>query len=108
MTEKSKKRRKLSHEILALFAVCLAVTLALYFLLTFLGIALAEEYCFNNDIVLDEYDLYRLDTTVFGAGIAVAAVFFTVFVGIAFSDAFGMARYVPTLDEIESIEVDNV
>lgn len=36
-----------------------------------------------------------------------AAVFFTIFVGIAFSDAFGMARYVPTFDEIESIEVDN-
>ena len=86
MTEKSKKRRKLSHEILALFAVCLAVTLALYFLLTFLGIALAEEYCFNNDIVLDEYDLYRLDTTVFGAGIAVAAVFFTVMFLSLFSD----------------------
>ena len=37
-----------------------------------------------------------------------ATVFFAVFVGVAFSDGFGAAHYVPSPDEIESVEVSNM
>lgn len=86
LNDQTKKRHRLAHEILVLVAVCLAVTLALYFFLTFLSIALVEEYCLNHGIDLDEEALYHLDTTVFGTGLAIAAVFFTVMFLSLFSD----------------------
>lgn len=78
MSDKKKKRRRLSLELLGLFALCFAVTLALFFFFTLFGVAVVENFCWEHDIALDEEQLYRLDSAVFNISFAVAAVFFTV------------------------------
>ena len=78
MTEKPRKRRRLTHEILGLVCLCFALSLLLYMFLTTVGRGLIEEYCFQNDIVMDEFDWYDADNTLRGVGFAVSAAFFTV------------------------------
>ena len=64
MTERIKKRRKLSLEILSVFAVCLVLSLMLFSFLFFFTVTAVEEYCYYNDIHLEEEDLYGLDNVV--------------------------------------------
>ena len=78
MTERIRKRRRLTHEILGLVCLCFALSLLLYMFLTTVGRGLIEEYCFQNDIVMDEFDWYDADNTLRGVGFAVSAAFFTV------------------------------
>ena len=92
MTEKAKKRRKLSHEILALVCLCFAFSLLLFMFITNFGMALIETYCFQNDIVMDEWDWYDLDNTVRGIGFAVAAVFFIVIFFVLFGERLAYIR----------------
>lgn len=101
MTEKAKKRGKLSYEILGIFAFCLAVTLALYFFLVFFGIGVAEEFCFENGITLDEEGLYRLDNAVLSVSLAVSVVFFI----ILFLALFGekLAYIVTIINGVETL-----
>lgn len=82
----TKKRRKLSVEILLLVGLCFALSLLLFFVVSTLAIALIEEYCFNHDIILDEFEWYSLDITVLGVGFAVSAVFFTVLFSVLFGE----------------------
>ncbi|MBQ8448980.1 MAG: sensor histidine kinase [Clostridia bacterium] len=86
MTEKAKRRRKLSYEILGLFAVCFAAALVLFFFLIFFGIGVAEEYCWENGIPLDEEALYRLDGFVFSVSLAVSVIFFAVLFIVLFGE----------------------
>ncbi len=92
MIEQAKKRRKLSIEILTLVCLCFALSLILFlFISTFSG-ALVEEYCFHHDIVLDEFEWYRLDSTVRSVGFAVSAVFFVVLFFILFGERLSYIR----------------
>ncbi len=92
MIEKAKKRRKLSVEILTLVCLCFALSLILFLFISTFGGALVEEYCFNHDIVLDEFEWYRLDNTVRSVGFAVSAVFFTVLFLILFGERLSYIR----------------
>ncbi len=92
MTEKTKKRRRLTHEILGLVCLCFALSLLLYVLITTLGTALIEDYCFQNDIVMDEFDWYDVDNTMRGIGFSVSAVFFTVMFFILFGERLAYVR----------------
>ena len=92
MTEKSRKRRKLTHEILGLVCLCFALSLLLYVFITIFGLALIEEYCFQNDIVMDEFDWYDVDNTLRGVGFAVSAVFFTVMFFALFGERLAYVR----------------
>ena len=85
MTEKTKKRRRLTREILGVFALCFVLSLLLFFFLGFFTISIVEEYCFGAGIELDEDMLYGLDTFVLKVSLAVSAVFFTVL----FTSLFG-------------------
>ncbi len=78
LTDKIRKRRKLSHEILGVVAVCFCISLLLYCFLSFFGVGLIEEYCFFYDISLDEDQLYRLDSSVLGVSLLVSVSFFIV------------------------------
>ena len=78
MTEKTRKRRKLTHEILGLVCLCFALSFLLYVFITTFGGLLIEEYCFQNDIIMDEFDWYDVHNTLRGVGFGVSAVFFTV------------------------------
>ena len=92
LTEKTKKRRRLSVEILTIVAVCFALTLVLYLLLVYFAPRLVEEYCFFNDIELDEFDLYRLDVTMYTAGVAVSVCFFIIMFFAMFGERLAYIR----------------
>ena len=92
MTEKHKKRSRLSFEILGLFAVCLAVAIVLYFFLAYCGVALVEDYCWSNDITLGEEELYRIDTFVFSVSLLFSVGFFVVLFLLLFGDKLSYIR----------------
>ena len=78
MINKKESGRKLSVEILLTVALCFALALILYLFMAYFTPRVIEEYCFFYAIELDEYDLYRLDVTMFGVAFGVSATFFTV------------------------------
>lgn len=86
MIKKEKKRNRLSFEILGLFAICLAVTVILYFFLAYCGIALVEDYCWSNQITPDENELYRMDMFVFSGSLLFSIAFFVVLFLLLFGD----------------------
>ena len=92
MTEKPRKRRKLTHEILGLVCLCFALSLLLYVFITTFGRVLIEEYCFQNDIIMDEFDWYDVDNTLRGVGFGVSAVFFTVLFFALFGERLAYVR----------------
>ncbi len=92
LIEKTKKRRKLSLEVLALVAICFALALVLYFIIGHFGARLVEEYCFYNDIVLDEFDYYHLDMTMYGIAFAVSTVLFVILFFSLFGERLSYIR----------------
>ena len=92
MTEKPRKRRKLTHEILGLVCLCFALSLLLYLFITTFGRGLIEEYCFQNDLIMDEFDWYDVDNTLRGVGFAVSAVFFAVLFLALFGERLAYVR----------------
>ncbi|MBR7161829.1 MAG: HAMP domain-containing histidine kinase [Clostridia bacterium] len=77
-TKRTEKRGKLSHEVLRLFFICVAITLAVYFFLAVSCTALVESYCWRNDILLTEDRIFHLDAVVFSVSLAVSVLFFVV------------------------------
>ncbi len=92
LTDQTKKRRKLSVEILVIVAICFALSMVLYLFLVYFAPRLVEEYCFFNDIVLDEFDLYRLDVTMYTTGVTVSVVFFIVMFFSLFGERLAYIR----------------
>jgi signal transduction histidine kinase len=64
----------------------------LFIFIVTVGSALVEGYCFQHDIVMDEFDWYRLDNTVRGVGFAVSAAFFMVLFFILFGERLAYIR----------------
>ncbi len=64
----------------------------MFLIISTCGSALIEEYCFDHDIVLDEFEWYSLDNTVRSVGFAVSAVFFTVLFFILFGERLAYIR----------------
>lgn len=92
MTDKTKKSRKLSYEILGLFALCFALALILFLFLINVGVGLVEEYCFYNDIILDDDQFYHLETTFFSVSLAVSVIFFAILFIALFADKLSYIR----------------
>lgn len=92
MTEKNKKRHKLSHEILVTFAICFVLTALLFIFLTFFGIGVVEEYCFNKNIELDAEQYFHIDNIVAGAGLIISLVFFIVLFFVLFGEKLAYIR----------------
>ena len=90
--DRLKKGHRLSYEILGLFAVCLVVTLALYCFLAFFGIAIIENYCWEQEISLDEDALYHLNVVVFSASLVISVIFFVVLFLILFGERISYIR----------------
>ncbi len=53
---------------------------------------IVEEYCFNNDIYLDEFEAYRLDNTVLCVSLIVTVVFFIVLFFALFGERLAYIR----------------
>ena len=92
LTEGKKKRRKLIFEILFLIALCFVLSLILFFVSVTVSRALIEEYYFNHDIYMDEFDWIRLDQTLTGAGFVLSAIFFTVLFTVLFIERLAYIR----------------
>ncbi len=75
-----------------IFGICFAISLVLYFVLTYFTIGIIEEYCFNNDIYLDELEAYRLDNTVLGVSLVVTVAFFIVLFFALFGERLAYIR----------------
>ena len=106
MTDKKKRSRRLSYEILGIFAICFVLALILFLFLLNVGVGLVEEYCFYNDIILDDNDLYRLDTTFFSVSLAVSVIFFVILFLALFADKLAYIRtIIKGVDTLRSGEI---
>ncbi len=92
MTEPTKKRRKLSTEILVTFAICFAISLALFLFLNYFIGGMIEEYYFNNDIYLDEFEAYRMDNMLINVSLIVSVSFFIILFFVLFGERLAYIR----------------
>ena len=96
MTDTPKKRNRLLLETLLLVAFCFVLSLVLFFVSVTLTRALIEEYCFNHDVPMDEYDWYHLELTLIGAGFVISAMLFVVLFIVLF---FNRIAYIRSITE---------
>ena len=75
MTEK--KRRKFAHEILGLIGISALVALVIFLILTYFAAVTVEEYCFQNDVPMTEFDWMEVERWIFGGGGLIAIVCFS-------------------------------
>jgi len=87
LTDPTKKRHKLIFEILRMVALCFALSLLLFAAGVTLSRALIEEYCFQHDVYMDEFDWYHLEHTLTAVGFA-GTVGATGFTGLRTSVGF--------------------
>lgn len=76
MTEK--KYRKLSHEILGLIGIAAGISLILFLVLRLTASGLIEEYIFNHDISMTEFDWIAMDHRVFIVSASLSCISFSV------------------------------
>ena len=70
-------RRKLSHEILGLIGIAAGISLILFLLLRFLASGLIEEYIFNHDIPMTEFDWIAVEHRIFTVSTVLSCIFFS-------------------------------
>ena len=92
MIEGTKKRRKLFNEILMVVCLCFILALLLFMFLVTFGFALAQEYCFQHDIFMDDIAWYELDNTIRGMGGVVSSFFFLILFFALFSERLTYIR----------------
>lgn len=73
-----KKPRKLAHEILGLIAISALLAALVFLILSGVAGAVVEEYVFNHDISMTEFDWMELDRLVFGGSVIAAVCFFSI------------------------------
>ena len=73
-----KGKMTLTYEILVLIIISLAIATATYFILSLSATSLYEEYVFNNDIILDEIDYYRIENLIFTMSLLIALFIFLI------------------------------
>lgn len=62
------KRRKFAHQILGLIGISALFALMLFLLLVNIASTVAEVYCFENGVIMTEFDWMEVDLWIFGAG----------------------------------------
>ena len=92
MTDKRKKRNKLSLELLGLFAVCLLLTLLVYGFLAMLGAGLVARHGASLDPSVSEERLYQLDRIVFTVSLMASVGFFVVLFSVLFGERIAYIR----------------
>lgn len=93
MTKKRKtKYRPLAYEILGLIAISALVAVALFLILSGVALAVAEEYCFNNDIPMTEFDWMDLERWIFGGSILLSVAVFSALFLLLLADRMAYIR----------------
>ena len=72
------KRRKLSHEILGLIAIAALLSLILFLVLSGIATGVTEEYVFNHDIPMDEFDWIALYQRIYTIAAVLSCIAFSV------------------------------
>ena len=87
-----RRPRKLALEILGLIGVSGAFTAMLFVILTGTAAAIAENYCFYNDIPMTEFDWLEVDRWIFTGGGVICAIAFSVLFLTLLSDRMAYIR----------------
>ena len=72
------KRRKLSHEILGLIAIAAVLSLILFLVLSGIATGITEEYVFNHDIPMDEFDWIAMYQRIYTIAAVLSCIAFSV------------------------------
>lgn len=74
----TKKYRKLSHEILGLIGIAAGISLILFLLLSFVATGVIEEYVFNHDIPMTEFDWIAMEHRILTVSTVLSCISFSV------------------------------
>ena len=72
------KRRKLSHEILGLIAIAAVLSLIMFLVLSGIATGVTEEYIFNHDIPMDEFDWIAMYQRIYTVAAVLSCIAFSV------------------------------
>ena len=72
------KRRKLSHEILGLIGIAAVLSLIMFLVLSGIATGVTEEYVFNHDIPMDEFDWIALYQRIYTIAAILSCIAFSV------------------------------
>ena len=72
------KRRKLSHEILGLIAIAAVLSLILFLVLSGIATGVTEEYVFNHDIPMDEFDWIAMYQRIYTVAAVLSCIAFSI------------------------------
>ena len=79
-------KSKLSHEILKFIFISAVISLILFFMVSTLATGIVEEYCFNREIEMTEFDWMRVDRIIFGGSAFLFCVSFSILFLILMND----------------------
>lgn len=88
----TEKKRRLSHEILALIGLSALLSLLLFLLLRGIATTVAESYCFQNDIPMTEFDWMDVDRRIFAVSAVLSALAFSIVFLALLSDRIAYIR----------------
>jgi len=92
LIKKTNKRHKLLREILGIVGICLLLSVGLYLFITVIGRGIIDRYCLYNGLSLDEFEYYRMDRILYGAGFALSAGCFIILFFAMFGDRLAYIR----------------
>ena len=72
------KRHKLSHEILGLIAIAAALSLVLFLVISGIATGVTEEYVFNHDVPMDEFDWIAMYQRIYTVAAVLSCIAFSV------------------------------
>lgn len=110
MTDNTKtKRRKLSHQILALIGISGLLTAILFLLLVNIAATVAEVYCFEHDVPMTEFDWLDVDRWIFSVSALISLCFFSSLFLLLLRDRLAYIRNLTDgIDALRSGQQDHV
>lgn len=101
---RTRKPRKLAHEILGLIAISALAALLLFMILSGVTITIVEEYVFYNDIPMTEFDWMEVDRLVLGGSLILAVAVFSALFLALLADRMAYIRKIT--EGIERLRLD--
>ncbi|MBR6650022.1 MAG: HAMP domain-containing histidine kinase [Clostridia bacterium] len=89
---KRKKQSKLAYEILGLIGISAFISAILFLILTWTSSAIVESYCFDNDVVMSEFEWLEVDRWIFSLSAVISAVSFSLLFLALFNDRITYIR----------------
>ncbi len=93
---RSKRRRKLAYEILGLIGISALVAAMLFYVLSLSASAIVEAYCFDNGVVMTEFEWLEADRWIFTLSGILSAVGFSLLFLVLLNDRI---IYIRTITE---------